>query len=221
MHGLYSDPWGRKPESVKSYCQEHGLDFFRYELIGHGSDSDHYEQSDMNIWKAQALEVIDEIVSGDVLLIGMSVSGWLALICGVERPTRVKGIVGISAAPDFTVMFEDEYLTDAQRDDLEKHGRTEVATKDFTYIFTQRLLDTGRENRMLDKEIPLNCPVHLLQGQKDACYPWRKTLAIAERITRDDVTVKLLKNASHRMQQPEDIAEMFRSLDALAAEYQS
>ena len=71
-HGLYSDCWGRKPETILNWCETKGIDFIRYELAGHGSDSARYEQADLNIWKAQILEVIDEVVKTDVILAGSS-----------------------------------------------------------------------------------------------------------------------------------------------------
>ena len=45
-HGLYSDPWGRKPDTVREWCEKNGFYFFRYELVGHGSDKDNYENVD-------------------------------------------------------------------------------------------------------------------------------------------------------------------------------
>ena len=52
IHGLYSDCWGRKPENVMEWCAANGVNFFRFELAGHGSDSARYEETDVNIWKA-------------------------------------------------------------------------------------------------------------------------------------------------------------------------
>ena len=111
LHGLCSNPWGRKPESIKSFCIEKGLGFARFEMAGHGSDVENYAKSDINVWKSQMLEMIDDIISEPVLLVGMSVGGWLALLGGVLRPRRVVGIVGISAAPDFTIGLEEEYMS--------------------------------------------------------------------------------------------------------------
>ena len=214
LHGLCSDPWGRKPESIKAFCAGHGLGFMRFELAGHGSDSANYEKADLNVWKNQLLEVIDNMVAEPVLLIGMSVGGWLALLGGIERPEKVRGIIGISAAPDFTVGLEEEYMTAAQRAEMAEKGRICFHTKDFDYLFTARLFASGRKNRLLDKEINLKCPVHLLQGMKDAAYPWKYSRQIAEKINQDRVTLKLLKGSNHRMQEPEDIAEMFKSVES-------
>ena len=124
-HGLFSDCWGRKPESVKEWCEKHNIGFFRYELAGHGSDSARYEEADMLIWKAQLLEIIDDIVDGKVILIGSSIGGWLSLLAAIERPERVQGIVGLAAAPDFTRDLEEYVFTPQQRQDMERNGRLE------------------------------------------------------------------------------------------------
>ena len=52
LHGLYSDCWGRKPESIANWCMEHGFDFFQ-------RDS-HVAQRDDNI---QPDEVLLRIIS--------------------------------------------------------------------------------------------------------------------------------------------------------------
>lgn len=38
IHGLCSCPWGSKPEAIKALCEEQEMNFFRFELAGHGSD---------------------------------------------------------------------------------------------------------------------------------------------------------------------------------------
>ena len=41
-------------------------------------------------------------LDGPVVLVGSSMGGWLMLLCGLELGTRLAGLVGIAAAPDFT-----------------------------------------------------------------------------------------------------------------------
>ena len=214
-HGLFSDCWGRKPESVKEWCEAHDIGFFRYELAGHGSDSARYEGTDMQIWKAQLLEIIDEAVDGKVILIGSSIGGWLSLLAAIERPERVQGIVGLAAAPDFTRDLEEYVFTPQQRQDMERNGRLEFSTKDFTYLFTKQMFDSARPMCLLGKEIPIDCPVHLLQGMKDDCIEPNKAQNIAKCLRSPQVIVKLLKNSNHRLCNPEDITEMFNSLESM------
>lgn len=217
LHGLCSDPWGRRQDSMKTFCLEHGLDFFRFELVGYGSDSDNYEQADIGIWKAQLLEVIDEMLTGQVILVGSSAGGWISFLAAIERPERVKGIIGLAAAPDFIVDLWNVYFNDAQKQEVEQNGKIAFGNKDYTYIFTKKLIQSGQQHIILDKQIPVACPVHLLQGMKDASLPWKKAIQIAERLESGKVVVKLLKDSNHRLQNPEDVEELFNSILSLSA----
>lgn len=214
LHGLCSTPWGRKGDSVKAFCQEHNLPFIRYEMIGHCSDQANYEQADISIWKEQALEIIDDVAETPVLLVGQSMGGWLSFLCALKRPEKVVGIVGTAAALDFTQLLYDHYFDDAQRQELVKNGKINVGNKDFTYVFTKQLIDSGLDNCLLENEIDIKCPVHLIQGMDDASYPWEQVLKIAKKIKHDQVVVKLLKGSNHRLQQDRDIKEIFLSIES-------
>ena len=215
LHGLYSDCWGRKPESIANWCMEHGFDYFRYELAGHGSDSSRYEEVDFNIWKEQLLEVLDKIVKTDVVLMGSSLGGWLSLIGALNRPEQVKGVIGLAAAPDFTLDLEKYIFTPEQTKTLYEEGRLEFPMKDFTYVFTKKMFETAKQNRLLDKTLEIKCPVHLIQGQKDANILPDKALKIAQCLTSDEVVIKLLKDGNHRLGTDTDIAEILNTLESL------
>ena len=214
-HGLYSDPWGRKPDSVRDWCVKNGVGFFRYELVGHGSDAGNYENVDVNLWKAQILEIIDTMIEGDIVVVGSSLGGWLSLLAAEARPQRIKAVLGLAAAPDFTVDLEDKYLPAEQLEIIRTQGRLEFVNDDFKYVFTQRLLQSGRENQMLNREIAIDCPVQLIQGQKDASLDWRKALQISQAVRGNNVMVKLLKYSNHRLGEDSDLVVIADSLDRL------
>jgi len=214
-HGLYSDPWGRKPDSIRDWCIRNNHSFLRYELIGHGSDIINYENADINIWKSQILEVIDTLIDGDIVVVGSSLGGWLSLLAAELRPERIKGVLGLAAAPDFTVDLEEKYLTEEQNNIIKTQGRLEFVNEDFTYVFTKRLMDSGRKNQMLNREIDITCPVQLIQGQKDASLDWRKSLQISQAIKGNNVVVKLLKYSNHRLGSDDDLQIINRALDSL------
>lgn len=215
IHGLYSDPWGRKPEAVKQFAEENNLGFIRFELIGHGSDKDSYEKADLNLWKAQVLEIIDEMTNGNLIMVGSSLGGWLSLIAGIERQDRVKGIVGLAAAPDFTMDLENYIFTPEQKQEMLQNGKLLFTNNDFTYVFTKKMFDSGRENCLLGKLIPVTCPVHLIQGQKDASLDPNKAYNIAKCLESDDVVIKLLKNSNHRLGGDNDILEIGSSISSI------
>jgi esterase/lipase len=77
------------------------------------------------------------------------------------------------------------------------------------------LLDEGRNHLLLDKPIPIACPVRLLQGQLDEDVPWQHALAIAESIISDDVEVTLIKSGDHRLSEPVDLDRLFSVVERL------
>lgn len=212
-HGFCSDPWGRKPEEIKKWCLEQNVPMYRYELAGHGSDIARFEETDINIWKAQILEIIDQYIKGDIVLVGSSLGGWLSLLAAIERPDRIKGVVGLAAAPDFTVEHM-KYVTPDQIKEMEKFGKIRYPGQDITFVVTKRLIESGNNNLILDKDIiPIKCPVTLIQGMKDTSVEWHRALKIAEKIQSDEVIVKILKNVGHRLNEDSDIREILSSLD--------
>lgn len=210
-HGLYSDPWGHKPETIKSFCLENGLNFFRFELAGHGSDTLSYEDVDFNVWKDQILEVIDEMTTGKVLLVGSSLGGWLSLIAARERPEKVIGVVGLAPAPDFTLDLEKYVFTPAQKADL-NNGRLVFPMKDFSYVFTKKIFDTARQNLLLEAPLTINCPVHIIHGTEDKNLDPKKPFKLQQCLTSEIVVVKLIKGANHRLGRDTDLKEIIASL---------
>ena len=215
IHGLCGDPWGVKPDTVKSWCEEHEISFFRFELSGHGSDKENFEKNDINTWKEQVLEIIDTLVDDNVVMCGVSLGGWLSLLAAIHRPQRVKGVLAMAPGADFTKMVYEKALTDSQKRQLETEGKIFFSRDNFTYTFTRQLIESGNQNCILEHDIPIKCPVWLLHGMKDASVPWEISPLIADKIENENVGVKLLKNATHRLNDETSLCELRRALDSL------
>ena len=166
-HGFCSDPWGRKPEEIKKWCLTHNIPMYRYELAGHGSDAARFEETDINIYKAQILEIIDKYIKGDIIVVGSSLGGWLSMLAAINRPKRIIGFVGLAAAPDFTIDHM-KHATPEQIKEMEQFGKISYPGQNITFVVTKRLIESGNDNLVLDKEsIDIRCPVVLIQGMKD------------------------------------------------------
>lgn len=216
IHGLCSDPWGTKPDNIARFVTEMGFSFLRFELAGHGSDIAHSLEIDFNVWKSQVMEVIDNIIDPEhkIIVVGSSLGGWLSLIAGRDRPSRVIGILGLAPAPDFTYDMENFVLTDAEKAELAT-GILRYPTKEFEYVVTKRMLDTARENLLLQSKLEINCPVHIIHGTADKNVDPKKPFKIQSVLTSNDVVVKLIKGAGHRLQRDIDTTEIQHSLMVL------
>jgi len=89
------------------------------------------------------------------------------------------------------------------------------------YRFTRVLIEDGRRHLVMDKPLPIHCPVRLLQGMADPDVPWRTALDLAAHLPGGDVEVTLVKDGDHRLSRPRDLGLLARTLDALAASLDS
>ena len=66
--------------------------------------------------------MLDETTTGSVVLVGSSMGAWIMLLAALARPERVRGLVGIASAPDFTHDLVAPRLTPADRARLDRDG---------------------------------------------------------------------------------------------------
>ena len=74
---------------------------------------------------------------------------------------------------------------------------------------------TKEQHVLLDSPIEIDCPVRLIQGQRDDDVPWQHALAIADRLVSDSVEVTLVKDGDHRLSEPADLDRLFGVIDKL------
>ncbi len=166
-----------------------------------------FEDGTIGRWAADAVAAIDALSTGPVLLVGSSMGGWIALLTALARPERVACLVGIAAAPDFTEALIWAGLGPGKRAALMQHGSVALpSVYGEPMTLTRALIEDGRRHLLLDRPIPLACPVRLLHGQRDADVPWATALRLSEQLAGADVQVTLVKDGDHRLSRPADLA---------------
>lgn len=217
LGGFMSDMEGGKALELEAYCKRAGRAFVRFDYQGHGQSSGAFADGTIGLWLKDALAVIDRLTQGSQILVGSSMGGWVALLAAKARRARVKALVGIAAAPDFTVRHWAELQADDQQTIL-REGRLEVYS-DYgpdPYVFTKELFEDGWANRVNHGPIHLDIPIRLVQGMADADVPWRSATEIADNLTGDDTEVILVPDGDHRLSEPNDLKRLVRVVDELA-----
>jgi surfactin synthase thioesterase subunit len=74
----------------------------------------------------------------------------------------------------------------------------------------------GRQHLLLRKQLPLQCPVRLLQGQKDDAVPWQTAQAIQRQMTHDNVQIIFIPEGDHRLSQPQDLALLWQTIESVS-----
>lgn len=216
LPGYASDMTGTKALALDAWAGSEGLAMLRFDYAGCGASSGAFEDQGLADWRDDVLALIDTVVSGPVLLVGSSMGGWLALLVALARPQRVAGIVGIAAAPDFTMWgFSQEekmtILTEGRLERVSEYGPEPMVT-------TRKFWQSGEGNRVLIGEIAYDGPVRLIQGQQDADVPWQYALETAKQLRSADVQLMLIKDGDHRLSRDSDIALLLQTVGNLVAD---
>jgi pimeloyl-ACP methyl ester carboxylesterase len=222
LGGFNSDMQGTKAVELERYCRAAGRAFVRFDYQGHGESSGDFADGTIGSWTEDALAVLDSCTEGPQILIGSSMGGWIMLLAAIARPDRVAALIGIAAAPDFTEdLIWNRYGDDVHETLLRDKVWYEPSEYGEPYTITLDLIEDGREHLLLDRPIPIHCPVRLLHGMRDDSVPWMTSSRIAERLLSEDVRVFLVKNGDHRLSRDEDIARLKLTLDDLIEELEA
>ena len=212
LPGYASDMEGSKATALDAWAEAEGRAMLRFDYGGCGISEGRFEDETLAAWRDDALAMID-LAEGPVVLVGSSMGGWLMLLAALARPERVKGLIGIAAAPDFTGWG----FTNPQKRTIRDEGRLEEPSPygDAPTITTRAFWESGERQTLLGGPIPIGCPVRLLHGTADPDVPWRISLDLIEKLEADDVQVTLVKGGDHRLSRPQDIALLIRTVEAL------
>ncbi len=226
LGGFRSDMTGSKAMRVEDYARERGQACLRFDYAGHGASTGAFIDGSIGDWRDDARAMIADQASGDVILIGSSMGGWIALLLAIEeaklakkdkRKSRVKALVLIAPAPDFTQKLMWPKFTQEQQQTILSEGRlVEPSPYDpEPTIITKKLIEDGKNHLILDDLIETACPVRILQGVADPDVPYTHALKLLDSLAGEDVVMTLIKDGDHRLSRDEDLDALVRVLDAL------
>lgn len=222
LGGYRSDMAGTKAVELERHAEKTGAACIRFDYSGHGLSGGTFADGTISRWLEESLAVIGHVNPERMVLIGSSMGGWVALRLIAElrargQGGRIAGLVLIAPAPDFTSELIEPNLTDAERASLAERGYFEEPTPygPDPNIYTARLLEDGRKNRVLQGIIETGCPVHILQGMRDPDVPYGHALKLMEHLPSDDVVMTLIRDGDHRLSRPEDIERMLAAVDGV------
>jgi pimeloyl-ACP methyl ester carboxylesterase len=104
--GYNSDMNGAKALHVAELCQRSGQACLRFDYSGHGASGGRFIEGCIGDWAADAAHVIETAAPGrEIMLVGSSMGGWIALLLAPNLGPRLRGLVLIAPAPDFTELL--------------------------------------------------------------------------------------------------------------------
>ncbi|KYH12533.1 alpha/beta hydrolase [Neorickettsia sp. 179522] len=215
MCGRASDMTSTKSEHLRLFCKENGITFTRFDYFGHGLSDGDFQDGSISIWTQNALEVLKNVTVGKQILIGSSMSGWMMFALAKSLPERVKGLIGVAAAPDFTEDLDRQFTPETRQKLIEQGYFVFSFDTGRELLVTRAFLEDGKKNLILDKELSIFCPVILLHGLADDIVSYQQSIRLIEHLDAPYGEVRLLRGADHRMNDPVSLAVLEEAISQM------
>ena len=218
--GYASDMEGTKALALEAWCRARKRAMLRFDYAGHGKSGGVFIENGIGDWAADAQFVLEQIApERDVVLVGSSMGGWISLLLGPKLGARLKAMVLLAPAPDFTASMLAEELPPEMKEEVRREG---VIYRPSDYgdplPFSLALIERSAAHLVMTSEIEVTCPVRILHGMKDADVPWRQSLKLMENLASQDVRLTFIKDGDHRLSAPGDLALLGGIVGALLGE---
>jgi pimeloyl-ACP methyl ester carboxylesterase len=224
LGGFRSDMEGIKALAMVDWAKKHGTAALRFDYSGHGQSGGDFRDGCISRWLEESLAVFRRHSQGPQIVLGSSMGAWIALrmvqeLAIIGEGHRIKGLVLVAPAPDFTAALMEPSFSVEQQDTLKNQGYIEEpsAYADEPYIITNRVIEDGRNNLVLKDIIETNCPVRILQGMRDDDVPYDHALRLLNHLPAQEVTITLVKDGDHRLSRDQDIVLLKNTLGDLMA----
>lgn len=213
--GFKSDMTGGKAIALDLFCQNRGQAYLRLDYSGHGQSGGRFEDGSISDWLQDALFLLDQVTSQPVVLVGSSMGGWIATLITLYRPNRIKGLVTIAAACDFSEDLLWQKMTNAQRAEIAETGMllAPSAYDEEPTPITLKLIEDGRKHLLLHQRLTFDGPVRMIHGTADPDVPVAQSLRLMQALTTKDCTLTLIKDGGHRLSEPENLARLCEAVE--------
>ena len=217
IHGLNSDMTGQKAIAIEKFAKKNQYNFVRFDCRGHGKSDGKFEDFTISDWKNDLLYVIDKLTKGPQILVGSSMGGWLMFLAAKARPTKIKGLIGLAAAPDYIDNLYSN-LSQAQKKRISKNGVLKYKSNGFSYLIKKKFVVDAKKNKILNKSFKYKKPLILIHGLKDNVVSKKVPELILKKISGNLGRIIFLKNSDHRLSTSLDIKIINESIQSIIKE---
>lgn len=211
LSGYASDMEGTKAVALDDFAATKGIGCLRFDYSGTGASSGRFDEGTLDLWIEEALDLIDGLTEGPIILVGSSTGAWISLHVAQRRSTRVHAFVGLASAPDFTEWgfgseVKAQLAANGHIGDPHPEGRATPM------LLTHRFWESGQRHLLLASDIAIDCPVRLIHGDADREVPLEVAFRTLRAVRSADVQLKVLKGAGHRLSEPREIDAILRTV---------
>ena len=173
LHGLLSDKKGSKSQYLANFCRKKNYSYLCFDFRGHGMSSGNFIDYGVGDWYEDLCNVIRSLKINNIILIGSSMGGWVAMLYALRFPKKVKKLIGIAPAPDFTTDIIMKELSKIEKKKIKMNVVVEKKlNKDFTYKYSPKLFLNSQKHLIKNINKVYRGEVILFHGSEDLTVPY-------------------------------------------------
>jgi pimeloyl-ACP methyl ester carboxylesterase len=223
LGGFRSEMTATKATALAAWAEAGERACLRFDYSGHGQSEGRFEDGTISRWLEEASAVFTQLTSGQQILIGSSMGGYIALLLlralqarAPAEAARIQGLMLIAPAWDMTeALMWKEFPESVRRTVLTDGVFMRPSQYGDPYPITRALIEDGRRHLIGGNAWDPGCPIHVMHGLQDPDVPWEHTLELESFLTGNRVRVEAVPDGEHRLSRPEDIALMLRMIEGL------
>jgi len=210
LHGLMSDIKSKKAKHLKKFANKNKINLLLFEYSGHGRSSGKFTDLSIKNWVEDSRSIIKKLIKKNkIVLIGSSMGAWIGIMLIKYFYKKIKGFVGIAAAPDFTEELIWKKLSIVEKNKIkeDKIYKLKSSHKNF-YPITKKFLFDGKKVLVLNKKIKCNFPVELLHGVNDSSVSWFYSIRLIKTLISKKLNLTIIDDGSHSLSRTQDLKKL-------------
>jgi esterase/lipase len=216
LHGFMSDIEGIKINAFFKYAKKNKLGFLALEYSGHGKSSGKFTNGNISKWSREIKITIKKIVKkNNFILIGSSMGAWLSLNQFAYFGEKIKGFLGIGAAPEFLENLMWKKFTQKMKKEIIKNGIYNLKHGSYNYPITYQLIKDGRKNKVLNKKINSKINVTMMHGSNDEVVPVTYSRKVLKIFTKAKKKLIVFKNGNHGLSSTRKLKKIIIELNKI------
>lgn len=216
LHGLMSDMSSKKSRFLEEYCKQHNYHYITFDNFGHGKSQGSFIEETIESWLEGVELIFKAVVKHPIIVVGSSMGAWLAMLIAQKFPNKIKALICIAPAVDFTQEAIWNRLPAKQQQQMVEQGWLQIkGEKDCSKVYpiSYQLITNARKYLLLNTDILLTVPVHLIHGMADTDIPYTISSKLVEQIDAPSVVMKLIKDGNHQLSRETDLAIITNSIE--------
>ena len=201
IHGFSGSPASMRP--MGEWLARHGVSTVGPRLAGHGTSWEDLDSTTWSDWEREAEAGLTELSSRcrDVIVVGLSMGGGMAVHLGARHADRLRGVVAINGMirrPELALAPMIRLFTRTVKgvgNDIKKPGQDEIV---YDRIGVRSVGQLGKLLRTADAELPtLTLPLLVFSSPEDHTVKPLNSRRIYERAGSDRKELVPLRNSYH------------------------